>query len=476
MHRLRTISLLALGLCATIHAQTLSWDAVIECAPEDAGALRPRIAVNASGEAVVLWSVSTTGGCYAARQMGSSFMAPVRVDPVGGELAAADWQGPAIAAHGDALWVVYKGLPEDMAPCYLVGSTDGGATWGDTLRVDPFDGLVSRFPSVAVAPDGSPVVEYMQFTSGYLEPRHVVRAWADGSFLPPAQVSTPFAPGEVCDCCTGEVGTTGSNVVALYRNAGNSIRTIWGAASADGGATFATGAQVDATNWSYPACPSSGPDLYLAGDSIRYVWMSGEENGTKVYLGSAHAGTLATGVQMNVHADQPTAMQQNFPRIAGQGDTLGIVWEQFHAGQREILFAWRTTGIAGLSSPDTVNVDLTAPQRAPDIAYADGAFHIVWSEPNEGQVRYRKAVLVDDTGISLPEPTERMQLRYDAVEEQLYITGIRPSAVELFDMAGRRLVTAKAVLGTLRLDGMAPGCYVVRAMDGQVHCGRFVKE
>ena len=139
--------------------------------------------------------------------------------------------------------------------------------------------------------------------------------------------------------------------------------------------------------------PLSGPDGYIAGDSIRYVWMSGEDNGIKVFMGSADAGTLATGAQGNVHPGQASALQQNFPRIAGRGDTLGIVWEQLSGGQREILFAHSTTGIGGLSTPDTVNAELAGAQKTPDIAYADGAFHIVWSEPVSGQVRYRRTDL-----------------------------------------------------------------------------------
>ena len=400
--------------------------------------------------------------------MGGSFMPPVRLNPDGTQLAAADWQGPAIAAAGNNLWAVYKGLPEDTAPCYLVGSTDGGDTWGDTLRVDPYDGLVSRFPVVAARSDGSPVVEYMQFTSGYLEPRHVVRTWMGGSFMPPAQVSAPFAPGEVCDCCTGEVAASDYNVVALYRNAGGNIRTIWGASSGDGGMSFSTGAQVDATNWSLDACPSSGPDSYLTGDSIRYVWMSGEENGIKVYLGSAHAATLVVGSQQNVHPGQASTLQQNFPRIAGSGDTLGIVWEQSMNGGREILFAWSTTGVTGLSSPDTVNLDLTGQQRTPDIAYANGAFHMVWSEPAMGQVRYRKATVVSTTGVPEHAPPSAA-VWPNPVHEVLNMADPRWTSAVASDLYGRIVQRWSIVAGAVPVSGLAPGTYQMTLSDHAGH-------
>lgn len=470
----------ALFACGPFAAcgQSLQWGPVIDCAPANTGALRPRVVVNADGDPVVLWARSSTLGCFAAVGSDAGFGPAVRLNPQDVDLSAADWQGPALAAAGDTVMAVFKALPEETAPCYLLKSVDGGYTWGDTLRVDPLDGLVSRFPSVAIAAGGDAVVEYMQFTEGYLEPRHVVRAEMGGAFMPAAPVSAPFAPGEVCDCCTGEVVSAGDRVVALYRNAGGNIRTIWGAASADGGASFPVGAQVDTTNWFLAACPSSGPDGYLTADSVHYVWMSGENNGTKVFAGSAHAGTLSTGVQANVHPGQATTLQQDFPRIAGRGDTLGIVWEQLSAGQREILFAYSTTSIGGLGAPDTVNTDLAGAQKTPDIAYADGIFHMVWSEPVTGQVRYRRAELEDDTGIGALPPTEEMRLRYDAAYGQLTISGITLRSVQVLDAAGRAVHTPASTGNALRIEGIAPGCYVVRAVDrlGNAHAGRFVSE
>lgn len=460
-----------------LSAQALVWDAPQDVAPENSGALRPRVVVNADGNPVVLWTRSSTLGCFVSVGSDAGFGPSVRLNPEDLDIAAADWHGPALAAHGSTVAVAFKGLPEDTAPCYLIQSTDGGYNWGDTLRVDPLDGLVSRFPSVAVKADGSPVVEYMQFTSGYLEPRHVVRTWMGGSFMPAVQVSAPFAPGEVCDCCTGEVTASGNGVVALYRNAGGNIRTVWGASSVDGGMGFPVGAEVDNTNWSLAACPSSGPDLYFAGDSIRYVWMSGEDNGIKVFLGSAQAGTLALGPQGNVHAFQPSALQQNFPRIAGSGDTLGVVWEQLSAGQREVLFAYSTSGIAGLGIPDTVNVTLTGMQETPDIAYADGVFHIVWSEPSNGQVRYRRAELSDGTAMG-EMPVTTMRVHFDPLELAIVVIGIQPELIRLWDTSGRMLLSSAD--GSLRvtIGDFAPGCYLVEAVDddGVAHTARFIKD
>lgn len=389
------VLLFLLNSSAALAQTVVQWGPVVDVAPGPLDAQRPRIALNAAGEAVVIWGDVASSANMVAVGGEQGFSAPQRLQPLGLNCAVADWMGSSIAADGDEVWAVFKALPEETRSCYVMRSTDGGHTWGDTLRVDPYDGLVSRFPSIAVGPLG-PVVQYMQFTEGYEEPRQVVSRYVDGVFQPPVQVSTPFSPGEVCDCCTGEVLAEGSSAVALYRNAGNNQRVIWAAASTDSADTFTEGAAVDATAWSYNACPSSGPDGYLAEDSIRHVWMSGALNGTKVHFGSAAVATLEVGRNAPVHAGQALNLQQNFPRIAGHLDTLGIVWQQTYQGQVEVLFAYATDG-GTLGAPDTVNVVTQGAQRTPDVAFAQGVFHFVWRDV--GTLRYRSARLVDATSM-----------------------------------------------------------------------------
>ncbi len=456
-------TLLFLCLPQLAGAQSLLWETPVDVSPPNAGTLRPRIVLNGDGDPVVLWA-NASSECWSAVGMGNGFMQPAMVSPAGLEIATSDWQGPGIAASGNALWAVFKGLPEDERPSYLVGSTDGGTSWSDTLRIDPDDGLLSRFPAVAVGPGGEPVVQYMQFSPGFSQARHVVRHMMGGMFMGVEQVSAPFAPGDVCDCCPGQVITNGDRAVALYRNAGNNLRTIWGAASTDGGMSFPAGAQLDTTNWFFPACPSSGPAGYLAGDSVRYVWMSGEVNGTKVYLGSAGASTLTLGSQQNVQPGQVSSVQQNYPRIAGSGDTLGVVWEQSSGGSREVLFAWSTTGVAGLSAPDTVNMDLMHAQETPDIAFANGTFHIVWSEVNSGQVRYRKATFISTTGVE-ESMDDGLSIWPNPVRDALHVAGAEWTMAVISDAQGKVCRRVAVVSGTIEMSRLASGSYSIQLSD-----------
>ncbi len=440
----------------------LQWGPVQDCNAPGEGGLRPRITLSGDGLPVVLWGKSNPASNLVATGNGPGFAAPVEVSLPGLMPAVADWMGSSIAAQGDTVWVVMKATPEEGRPTYVRRSTDGGTTWGDTLRVDPFDGLVSRFPSIAITGSGGPVVQYMQFDSGYYGARQVVCRMVNGAFQPPVQVSTPFAQGDVCDCCPNQVVTAGQEVAALYRNAGSNIRVMWAATSTDGGTTFPNGALVDSTGWVFPACPSSGPDGLITDDSLRYVWMSGANNGNKVYLGSAALPGLGNDRAALVHPGQPANLQQNFPRIAGLGDTLGIVWQQTYLGQAEILFSWSVTGPAGLSLPDTVNVDLSGAQRTPDIAYANGTFHLIWSE-GTSQVRYRTATITNGVGI-VERDGPQLRPWPDPATDVLHLGG-RWSRVQVLDLAGRVVLTDARPGKELVVASLPAGTYVLLAHD-----------
>jgi hypothetical protein len=470
-HSLMTPSSVLFFLLATTACfgqfTAISYGEVQDIGPGALGYLRPRIALNADAQSVVLWGRTGPAANYLSVAVNGSFNTPVMLTPPGIAPAVADWMGSSIASDENNVWMVFKATPEETAPCYARMSDDGGLTWSDTIRVSSPDSLVSRFPSVSVIPGVGPVIEYMEFTSGYMEPRQVVVRMENGVFQPPVQVSVPYAPGEVCDCCTGEIVAGAEHVVAMYRNAGSNFRTIWAASSLDGGTTFPVGAEIDPTAWLLNACPSSGPDGYLSGDSLRYVFLSGADNGNKVFVGSAGAMDLSVGSVRNVHPEQAMNVQQNFPRVAGSGDTLGIVWQQTVGSQTEVLFSWSVNGISGLRAPDTVNVVLTGAQKTPDVAFADGAFHIVWSDPAAGVVRYRKAMITDATGVV--DASTQKSLPWAWYDASTGAVHFRPQARigswRMTDAMGRVVRTGRSS-GAGSASGLSTGSYQLSGIDG----------
>ncbi|MEO8590720.1 MAG: hypothetical protein ABI432_15200, partial [Flavobacteriales bacterium] len=467
----RTSILLPASLCiGLLCAQNtnISWSAAEPISTASNGGTRPRIAMNGDGNPVVLWGrESGMKANFVAVGNGTGFNMPVQVTYMSTPPAIDYWMGGDIAALGNEVWISYKATPEDVMPMYVRRSLDGGTTWGDTVRItnDPW----TRFPSIAIGNAGEPVVQYMQFDDGFANARYVTTRMSGGMFQPAVDVSIPFAPGNVCDCCPSQVVATNDVVVPLYRNAGPNIRVIYGAASADGGASYSVGGLLDPTNWNLAGCPSTGPDGYIAGDSVRYVWMSGALNGSKVDARSAALSDFGTGGLVKVHPGQTAATVQNYPRIAGQGDTVGIVWEQDVAGELNILFSWSTTGLSGLSAPDTVNTSLMGSQRTPDIAYADGAFHVVWSDEATGVVNYRTATLNSTTSGLATVAMTRFSAWPNPASTMLHVElqDAEDAVLRLFDNAARCVLAVPGRSQQLDLGTIAPGSYLLRASDGQ---------
>ncbi len=464
------------GLSMNAQSPFITYAPVIDVNEPDQGGLRPRIALNGAGEPIVLWGRNAPNANRVAVWNGSGFDPGVQVN-IPGEVvpAVGDWLGSSIAAVGNTVWVVMKATPEDERPIYVRRSDDGGMTWGDTLRVEPNNGLLSRFPSIAVVDPDEPIVQYMEFDHGFMGARQVVVKMTGGVFGAPIQVSSPFASGNVCDCCPNQVVADQDRVVALYRDASDNERVIWGAFSNDGGGTFPIGAKMDTTNWIIFGCPSTAPDGYITGDSIRYVWMSGALDGAKVYIASAGLNEAgAIGDHRRIHS-QPETVTQNFPRIAGSGDTLGVVWMQNVSGQLEIQFSWSTTGISGLSEPDTVNVDLAGMQTTPDIAFTNGSFHIVWGEM--GQVRYRKATLGISVGV--PDHTSGNEpiIWPNPADDILHLGQDGWVRAEIIDMNGRLVSQGSIRAGTIDVSAIAPGGYLLKLVgrDRAVRTARFEK-
>jgi len=156
-----------------------------------------------------------------------------------------------------------------------------------------------------------------------------------------------------------------------------------------------------------------------------------------------------------------------------------VVWQQTMSGQSEILFSWSTTGVQGLSAPDTVNVDLSGAQKTADIAYSNGAFHIIWSETGLGQVRYRKALIATTVGIL---PVTGADERVFPWPNPAHVTINIPLYYLTADVrdAEGRLVMRNAPLsgGLLDLSSLPTGPYTLEltAADKSRAVGRFVKQ
>ena len=190
------------GLVATsTQAQSVSdivWEDPIPVAPETYDNNRPRMALNATGQPVVMWGQNSGNQVHVAVFNGAAFDYVGNILPEGVEAFTADWAGPDLDADGGNVGVVFKRYPEDVYGAYLMQSADGGQTWGDTVRIDPGleEGFQSRFPTLAYDSNGEAAVTLMTFEGNYLDPAYEVTLGAENNttFTPLTNTSTGLTP------------------------------------------------------------------------------------------------------------------------------------------------------------------------------------------------------------------------------------------------------------------------------------------
>lgn len=395
---------------------TLQWsDTSLVNSNQDFGNTRPKITVVDDDIPIVMWGRSNNKEVYVSRHSGGTFGSPLKVTPNGMNTFVQSWAGPDMASSGDTVFVVFKSQPEAQGYVYSVRSTDGGTTFGDTVRVAQQNW--SRFPAISVRPGGHPVVTYMQFDSNFTEPHYVVCSSNNAGQSYSQPVSGTSAPGEACDCCPGHVVGTSAETILLFRNNDNNIRDIWATVSTDSGQSFSTEADIDNNSWLINACPSTGPDAVVVGDSLVAVWMSAASGFSRANIGVRDLATLSNGWNSEITPGSST--NQNFPKIAGNRDTIGMIWQDYVLGTSSILFTWSVTGASGLVAniPDTVNVTPTGFRSNPDVAYHNGVFHMTWQDNSADIVVYRTAT------IGLPDST---------VSANTIYRGIRPKKLNVY--------------------------------------------
>ncbi|MDQ3049051.1 MAG: T9SS type A sorting domain-containing protein [Bacteroidota bacterium] len=395
-------------------AQSLNWSAPLTVASGSSN-IYPRITLMQGGKPLVIWMNSTTDKVYSAVLNGASFTTPLAVNPAGLVPFIANWAGAEVASSGDTAFIVFSSEPVMTGNIYAVRSIDGGMTFGDTVRVDQIGNDIPNFPTVAVGPGGNPIIQFMkQDSSTMANPEYVVNRSIDGgiTYLPTVFPAAGL-PGEACDCCPGSLVTSGNRVAMLYRNNISNIREMWASISLDAGATFPAGAEVDESNWMIMSCPSSGPSGIMIGDTLITTWMSeGTSGDPRIYVGTSNVLDQQIGFTKQMYPVGTTT--QNFPVIAGSGDTIGVAWLGYNAGMQDVLFSYSLTGASGLGMQvDTITKGGSGQQSRPDLSFSNGKFHLVYSDSYGTDMEYRTAMIGDFLGVDeKAEPNFVASTRY----------------------------------------------------------------
>jgi len=478
MRILLLTSFLLLNICC--RAQNgIIWYDPIPVADKTYGNLHPRVSLDQNNKPMVLWG-DQNGRVFFANWSGKEFAEPVRINPPGKQAFTEPWAGPEIASRGDTLYVVYKETPEENNHIYIRHSYDGGKHFSIETQVDDSDGLVSRFPTVAIDPYGHPLVSYMKYDSGYVNPRHVVAKSKDlGESFAGEAVVYDYSGGKISDCCPATVVESGNATVILYRDNFNEYRNIWAGISKNRAISFDKGLQIDHTDWFSKACPANPPHGTIISDTLYAVFTSGTGDSSLIFLSKASLTSLAdTFVPLT--GKFPGLTSQNFPRIANYGNATAIAWIQSIGVNMQACLTFTNEITTGFQPK--YDVVARGIFESLDVTLGGGHIYVVYQDDSSGNIMCRIGAYEETATNKLLAENTTVYLQRAANGKYFTVSLPDLSYCMMVDVEGKEFemdMKCKKNSCKINTEDLDPGLYVVRlyCKDEKIYTYKYeVKE
>ncbi len=465
----------------------VSWGMGMDLSSNTYSNMHPRMTLDGKGNPMLVWGRMSDEAVLFSRWNGTMFTTPVKLNPLWLKVASASWMGPDIASKGDTVYVVVKRTPEasDTNHIYIMTSFNGGISFSSPVLVDFIADSVSRFPTVTVDATGNPIVAFMKFNSSFLKSRWVVTRSTDYGKTFSADVRASGYSGvnaEVCDCCPGALVTSGSVSAMLYRDNLSNIRDIWTGISTNNNASFKNGFAADNTKWNINSCPSSGPDGVIAGDSLYSVFLSGGSGNYRTYLSKSSIISGGVNSVKSLTGNIAGLSQQNYPRIANDGNAMAIVWKQTVSGGSQLPILFTNNLLKGFP-PQYDTVDLKDITNA-DVAMSQGNIFVVWQDDNSGTVKYRKGTyqpfvskidkILQSDFLVFPNPgNETLSIQFN---DEIQSAEIRVMNT-LGEIQFQNLLTFTANKTMLDISSLTNGIYIIQLqVNERVITRKFIKQ
>ena len=242
-----------------------------QAAVEFPGGAQPQLAATADGR---VWLAFGRGQeIFVARSddQGATFAAPVRVAALP-SLMLGRRRGPRIAAHGDRVTITVM-----AGELLAFHSKDAGKTWaGPAVVNDVPRSAREGLHGFAVAPDG-------RLFATWLDLRDVAGARtqlfgaesADGGATWSANRRVYRAPAgqTVCECChPSAIFNPAGDPTVMWRNGVDGARDMWSATRAAGATEFGPAAKFGTGTWLLKACPMDGGAVFHDRNHLASVW------------------------------------------------------------------------------------------------------------------------------------------------------------------------------------------------------------
>ncbi|MFT5819590.1 MAG: hypothetical protein ACI8ZM_000815 [Crocinitomix sp.] len=463
------ISLLVILATVQLNAQDFIITDPIQVA-ESSGNHHPQVELIEPGRVGVTWTSNGTKDVYFSKHNGTDgFDDPVQLNPDGLDVQSYDWSGPDLAVEGDNVYVVFRSSGYETGHIYVVKSTDKGATFGDTVRVDWLEEGYAQYPDLAVLND-TVYVTFMNHEDGGANPSYDVARSVDGGLTFEADVlAAALIPGESCDCCQPEILVNDEFVIVFFRNNNENIRDIKAVTSIDRAASFTEWISLDDHNWYIEACPSTGPDArFIEESKIVSAYKSEVSGEGKVFLNVYDLEAGASTDLVEIYGTTGTSGNLNYPQVCYDDGIIGVVWEDGGDGTSQDVFFNQSTSASIDFNPDNA-INLTAlmgVQSKPDITLENGVYHVVYADAVDYSVYYLQ---IGETN-AIDELETDLDAYISSNKDQIIITYSETKAAQMVitDLNGRiilqQLITDQETI--VRTAEWENGVYFIQLNSG----------
>ncbi len=446
--------------------QSIIWSEPEMLAPSDYGNYYPRIVANETGDIFVSWGGGNN--VYFVRKQQDVFSAVQKINPDSIDVYVANWTGADIAVQGEVVYIVYMHSTWGKKS-YIQRSDNGGQSFQAPRLIENYPDSSSRFPTLTIDQNGNPVVAIMKMTTQGEHPHYVVRKSEDKgeNFISETLASNWSGLGsESCDCCPAALGIKDSMVVLSYRDNLHDVREVWASLSLDGGRDFTSGFKIDSSDWVFPSCPSSGPDVIIVEDKLYSVFMSNDE----CYLSQMQ---LQGDQEISISSLKPGegSYRQNFPRIDANDETLAMIWFENNRGPR-MIFSTKQLNSDDQFTRDTLMESFF---YSADLVVHENTVHVVWADNPTGTVHYLKG----EFAVSNQQENESriINISPNPLSNKLNLDiEIYVGDYSIFNSSGI-LVQKGPLKSTINISNLNNGLHYIDLIDrsGESHQTSFVK-
>lgn len=343
------------------------------------------VAAAPDGGALLSWGAEEgqVNQLYVVR-LGAGDSKPVRVNPDGLSIEALHHPPRlAVAPKGEVYlsWSSAKPIPEGTlfaSDLRLSRSLDGGKSFSGHVRVNDDRPISHSFDGLAVAPDGTVLVSWLDSRAGGPNAGTYLARVVDAG----TRVDGIVKVGDdTCVCCRVDAAAgPGETVALIWRKVfPGDIRDMVLSTSRDGGRSFGAANLVSADQWRITACPHRGGSVAIDGRGRTYAtwYTEGTQARPDLYFATSEDGKR-WGPRRRLHTSSTSIPDHARLAVTREGRAV-IVWEDSTAVRRRIVFRYTADGGRTLSAVQTLSTAIKAWE--PDVAVApDGSFLVAWHE------------------------------------------------------------------------------------------------